>query len=522
MHELLSRALEYLRDAWRFRWHGMLVAWVICVVGWLLVYSLPNVYNVEARIRIDTTSVIRPLIEDLTVSPGAAWKVDLLINTVLSKPNLKEIARRTGLAIQATTPAAEQQLLARLGHKINIRSQHSGINLYSISYTGSDAREARDIVQAVINVMTGMALGNGVQESQRAIAFLKSKVEEYHTRLRETEQKLTEFKKNHPALIKGRAGYLARLQTTRAVLAQMKVKLETLLNKQASLQEQLQSLASNSVVIPPSSSAEVQALDQRIDQHQAKLRQLLTRYTAQHPDVVRNKQIIDRLQQKRQALVAQLRANPQRIPGTSTGAYQAVKQRLNELQVEIDTLRAAIDRKALQTQILASNSGQATTAAAQLADLSRNYETTKEQYKALLSRLNKARLSRDVDTFGNPLDFQIIDPPVIPDAPSGPPRMLFMLVVLIMGLGGGGIFSFFLAQIKPVFMTRRKLAEVTDFPVLGAVSMAWNVRQRIQHRTSKAVFVLAIGVLVACFFAAVVLMPVGIRIVPSILGYQWI
>lgn len=97
-----------------------------------------------------------------------------------------------------------------------------------------------------------------------------------------------------------------------------------------------------------------------------------------------------------------------------------------------------------------------------------------------------------------------------------------MLVMLLAGLGGGGIFAFFLAQIKPVFMTRQKLAEATDLPVLGAVSMAWSVRQRIQHRTSLAVFTLALASLLVGFIAAVFLMPVAIRVVPALLEHQWL
>src|SRR5690625_1291117 len=180
MHELFNQVLEQLRNAWRFRWHGMLVAWAICIAGWLVVYGIPNVYQVKARVRIDTTSVIQPLIKDLTVSPNADRKVDLLIHTVLSKPNLETIARNPGLDIQDTTRAAEEQLMARVRRKIHIRNEQRRINLYSIAYSGSDANRARDVVQAVINVMTGMALGNGVKESEQAITFLSGKVDDYH------------------------------------------------------------------------------------------------------------------------------------------------------------------------------------------------------------------------------------------------------------------------------------------------------------------------------------------------------
>lgn len=521
MYELLTRVVDELRNAWRFRWYGVLVAWAVCVVGWLMVYSLPDIYTVEARVRIDTNSVIQPLISDLTVSPSADFKVALLISTVLSKPNLKEIARRTGLAIQATTPVAEEQLLARLGNRIGIDSLRRQVNLYGISYTGSDAQQARDIVQAVINIMTGMALGDDVQASEQAIGFLSRKVEDYRAKLYAAEEKLTEFKKTHPQLAQGQ-GYIGRLLASRAVLAQMQSKLQTLLNKRESLQQQLGEQAGGSVAVPISRSPELQALDSRIGQYQSELNQLLTQYTPQHPDVIRHKAIIERLQNKRQDLVAQLRANPQRIPGTSTAAYQQLQQRLDELEIEVNTLTASIDREQLQINVLSSSSGEATVASAKLADLQRNYDTIREQYETLLGRLNSARLSKDVATFSDPLDFRIVDPPEIPHVASGPPRMLFMFAVLLAGLGGGAVFALFMAQIRPVFLTRRRLQEVTGMPVLGAVSMAWSVRQRIQRRTNSALFALAVVGLMACFVAAVFLVPVGARLVSTILGRQWL
>jgi polysaccharide chain length determinant protein (PEP-CTERM system associated) len=522
MHELLERVLEQLRDGWRFRWYGLLVAWVICVVGWALVYGLPNVYKVNSKVQIDTTSVIRPLIKDLTVSPGSKYKVDLLVHTVLSQPNLKKVARNTGLALHAKTPADMQRITDRLGHRIHIRNLHSRINLYRISYSGSDAKKARDIVQSVINIMTGMALGNGVEKSEHAVSFLQGKVDDYHARLKKAQNKLTEFKKKHPELIQGREGYLAQLQTTRAVLAQMQVKLKALSNKQKSLENRVQTLGGKRVAVPPNAAPQIQRIDKQIDQHETNLSQLLTNDTPQNPDVIGQKDIIKRLKKKKKKLMAQLRKDPYRIPGKSSDAYREAKNKLSQTNNQMDALQTSIEQKKLQINVLNGNSGKATGAAAKLANLSSNYNTTNKQYHELLSRLNKAKLSRSVDTLGNPLNFQIIDPPQVPDAPSGPPRILYMLVVLLAGLGGGAIFAFFLSQIRPVFMTRRKLTEVTELPVLGAVSMAWSLRQRVQRRSSLLIFAAAIGALVVCFFIAVVFMPIGLRFVPNIAGHKWL
>lgn len=517
MNELLSRIAEELRYAWRFRWYAVLVAWILCVVGWLLVYSMPSVYQVEARVRIDTQSTIEPLLGSMTVEPNANRQIALLIHTALSRPNLEEIARRTGLDIQATTPEAEERLLDSLARGININSTGGGINMYRIAYTASDPETARAVVQQVINVMTGMAASANAIDSRNAMQFLSRKVEDYREQLNEIEKELADFKKAHPELMSMEGGFLARLRFMRVELEQMQNELTSLRSRRSALQEQLAELSSGSRIIPPGQTSRVQSLDARIAQKESQLQQLLTRYTSQHPDVIRLQGIISRLQEERQQAVAQYRANPQRAYSVNSPAYRQVSERLNELNIEIDTLRAAIERQTAQIEELAAGSDEATDAQAQLSQLTRNYEIIKQQYEELLNRLYTARLSDDVATIGDNLNFRIVDPPETPDIASGPPRMLYMLAVLLAGLGGGAVFALFLSQVRPVFMTRRKLTEATGLPVLGAVSMAWSIRQRLQRRTGLAMFAVALVGLFVCFIGAVALMPLGTRVVPSIL-----
>ncbi len=522
MHELLSRVSEELRYAWRFRWYAILVAWLVCVAGWLVVYSLPNQYQADARVQIDTESIIHPLIGGLAVKPDYDQQVDLLIHTVLNRPNLKEIARSTGLDIRATTPAAEDSLLAGLGNRIQIRNERNNINLYSVAYTGNDADTAQAVVQEVLNIMTGMALGNTTNDSARAMAFLNQEVENYRAQLNTMEQRLAEFKKEHGELLPGEYGFVSRLQSTQSELNQQKNRLSTAMNRQAALQGQVQSLGSSSRTVSPEQSPEVQSIDAQLEQDRAQLTQLLSRYTDQHPDVIALEDTIARLQQQRQQAVAELRANPVRVPGANTAVYEQVSQQLNDVEVEISTLRASIEQKTALVEELRSGADQTTDVQAEQANLMRNYDVTQRQYENLLNRLYSARLSQDISASGDRLKFRIVDPPEAPASPSGPPRTIFMTAVLLLGLGAGAVFALFLSQVRPVFMSRRKLTEVTGYPVLGAVSMAWSVRQRMQRRTGVMVFALAMGGLLVGYLAAVAFVPIGAELVPNILSNRWL
>ena len=53
---------QYLRAAWRRRWMGLMVAWLVCGVGWVGVYLIPNQYEASARLYVDADAVLTPLL----------------------------------------------------------------------------------------------------------------------------------------------------------------------------------------------------------------------------------------------------------------------------------------------------------------------------------------------------------------------------------------------------------------------------------------------------------------------------
>ena len=50
LRELLNKILDELRGAWRFRWLAIIVAWAICLIGWVWVMTMPNTYKAPAKV----------------------------------------------------------------------------------------------------------------------------------------------------------------------------------------------------------------------------------------------------------------------------------------------------------------------------------------------------------------------------------------------------------------------------------------------------------------------------------------
>ena len=113
MRELYEQLITYLKGIWRYRWFMMLVIWVVCIVGWGVVYQMPDKYESSARVHVDTQSMLQPLLRGLTISTNSGQRVQLVTRTLLSRPNLEKLARMTDLDLVALTPTDMETVAGR-------------------------------------------------------------------------------------------------------------------------------------------------------------------------------------------------------------------------------------------------------------------------------------------------------------------------------------------------------------------------------------------------------------------------
>ena len=112
-----------------------------------------------------------------------------------------------------------------------------------------------------------------------------------------------------------------------------------------------------------------------------------------------------------------------------------------------------------------------------------------------LPRLNRARLSDKADATGV-VRFEIVDPPTGSDQPVSPDRMRLILTVLLGGFAAGVGVAYVMHQLRPVFTSTRQLAEFTQLPVLGSISMTWLERHKAEGRRAVWTYSAATGCLV--------------------------
>ncbi len=512
MHELLTQILPYLQGMWRFRWYALLVAWLVCLGGWAYVYSLPDEYQSQARVYVDTQSVLRPLLRGLAVESDVDSRVVIMTRTLLTRPNLQKVARETDLDLRATTPQAMEGLLTRMQKKIQVSGSRRDDNLYTITYSDTNPAMAQRVVQALVNRLVEGTLGSSREDTVSAQRFLDTQIAEYEKRLTESEARLAEFKKKHVGLMpsEGR-GYYARLQAALDKVQQTEGAVRVAEERRGELRKQLETQTSTVGPTGPSDT------EQRIQERQKELDALLLRYTDQHPDIRALRETIAQLEARRNAEQAASKEDRQRALQLNP-VYQAVRIELSKAEVEIAALKGQLTDQQREISELRKMVDTIPEVEAELVRLDRDYAITKGQYEALVQRRESARLSEQADQKTDDIRFRIVDPPVLPQAPAGPNRFRLLTVVLFAGLALGSGLAFLLNEIRPVFVNSRMLREATGLPVLGSISMKWMPWQRRRLRLGLASFLFTSLLLLGIYGGAMLFAPHGVRLTQAVLA----
>jgi len=464
----------------------MLVAWLVCILGWVVVYRLPDQYTATARVHVDTDSVLRPLLRGLAVDLNPSRRVALMTRTLLSRPNLEKLARMTDLDLTAKTPEQMDALINGLQNNIDLTSERG--DLYTISYANPNRQMAKRVVQSLLTIFVENSLGDTRADTNTAQKFLGQQLKDYAQKLDQAEERLAEFKRKHIGMMPAQGkSYYQALQSANSDLQQAQLALKEAKNQRDALKQQFknskQDFKNYSQSIPQPESP----LDTRIQNIQDKIDNLLLKYTNKYPDVIELKRLKAELEARKRK-----EAKKQASGGDQGQAqdpmYQQMKMAVAQADAQVASVKARVDEYQARVNKLKKMVNIIPQVEADLQRLNRNYNVNKKNYELLLSRRESASISQQADMNADNVKFQVVDPPHVPLNPSSPNRPLFISIVLIGGILAGGVFGFVLYQLRPTFDDVGSLKDITGVPVLGSISMVRPREYLRRRRLSLASF----------------------------------
>lgn len=527
MQAIIDQVLDILRGGWRFRWLAMLAAWGVCLLGWLVVLAMPDMYEANARVFVDTRTPLTPVIQGIAIGQDVNAQLNYVQQSLLGGPQLQKVAREADIERPGMTSEQRANMIASLRERITLTAAgpnrgDPGGTVYSIKFQDGNRERALKVVDTLLNMFVEDTLGGKKQGTQQAQQFLEQQIRDYERRLSEAEQRLSEFKRRNVGLMPSNSGdYFSNLQAAIDTEKKAQAALSIALTRRAEIERQLRGEAPFAASVSTAPGAPAQDTPARIKETQAKLDELLLRYTDRHPDVIAMRETLEELKRRREAEIAALqRGDRGAAANAGVGAnpvYQNIQLALNQADVEIAALRREIADHQAKIAELRRMIDTAPEVEAEFARLNRDYDITKSQYGALVERLEKTRIGEDAEETGS-IRFEVIDPPNAGFQPVAPNRLLLVAAVLIAGLGAGAALVFVLQQIKPVFNNSRTLAEVTGLPVLGVVSMTWLDRRKNELRRAYLYYAGAGAALLLVFAVTAAFNSAGSAVIRKVLG----
>jgi len=493
MAELTAVILTFLKAIGKYRWYAIFISWTVAILGWIVVYSLPNDYQASARVYVDTQSVLKPLLSGMTTLPNLDQQVMFMRRTLISRPNVERVIRMVDLDIKTKNVKEHEKLIDELIEKIKITGTERD-DIYTISYNNPNPKLGKDVVQSLLTIFVEGSFGGKKQDSEKAVQFIDDQIKSYEEKLTLAENALKDFKiKNLGLLPRGANDYSTSMVETTDRLSQAKLELMEAEQARNAIKRQIggSDVPGKPRAMPnPELDARIQAANKNLDA-------LRTQFTEQHPDIVGTKRLLAQLEEKKRDDAKN--QTPSADPGASySPMLQQLKVSLSEAEAKVASLRARVDEFSARATRLRAQSSAAPEVEAQLSQLNRDYAVNKENYQKLVERREQAKLSGDLSSATDMLTFRVIDPPTAPITPVGPnrPRLFSLVFVLALAVGLG--VALLMSQFRPTFLSQASLREVTGLPILGSIALNWTPEQKVRHK--KKLY--ALGASVFMLFSA--------------------
>lgn len=462
----------------RRRWPIILALCVVgCGLGIATAHFLPKRYTSQTLVLVQQPTVPGDYVKPV-VTEGTGERLVTMQQEILSRTRLEPVIQQLGLYRDDVGRVSMEDLVGRLRKAITVtpvepmaETRAQGLPGFTVSVVFNEPRLAQQICSTITSMFMDANLQLRQRQAEQTTQFLGKQLSDAKARLDEQDAKLAVFQRRYiGSLPEDEATNINVLQ---GLNSQLEAATQSISRAQqdktfaeAALNQQLAALqATQDGQSPQTQEGQLVAL-------QNQLADLKSKYTDDHPDVIRVKRDIETLKKK--------------LAETSTETDSATKEKTNRPAVEpaaIQLLRAQIhqsdetikERTAEQAEvqqrikIYQSRVESSPAVEQEYKQLTRDYQTALDFYNELLKKRDQSAMATDLERRQEGEQFQVLDPANFPDSPSFPKKINFELGGLAAGLALGCGISLLLEMQDTSLKSERDVEVLLHLPVLATV-----------------------------------------------------
>lgn len=501
---------QYIDMARRRKW-WIIIPFLVTILGGLT-YALvaPKVYQSETLILVQPQSVPRDIVTPI-VSTSVEDRLRTITQQVTSRTNLEKIIRQYGLYSDAKKEMLMDDKVALFRKNITIDVSHSTrsreSNAFTIRFQGKDPKKIMEVTNALASNFISENLDIRENQAAGTSSFLADELKTMKDRLRAKEEALKKYREKYmgglPEQLQTNLSILERLQ---GQLDQYGENLRDAENRKIAIQKQIADASNPPAVVGPQGVLETTSGPDQLTNLRNQLASLEARYTPNHPDVIRLKETIAKLEAEQKKESQQPNdSSLRRLSPEAQRLLQSLNRQLINVGLEIKGLKTDIGKTRQQIKWYQKKVEDTPKREQELLSLNRDYENIKELYNSLLNKKLEAEIAVSMEKKQKGERFQVIDPAQLPQRPIKPDmrKILLLTVVLAFGLGGG--LAYLVEMMDSSYKDPGEVEKDLELPVLVSMPVRYTEKQLRRIRLKRALAYVSVSVgFVAAAFAIVI------------------
>lgn len=575
---------DYIEAFSRRRNSILLVAAVLFAIAIMLAILWPPTYRSTATILIEEQEIPPELIRS-TITSYATQRIQTISQTVMTRANLTQVIDKYNLYADKRRSSTTEELMQRIRQDIKLDMINSEVidprsgrpTTATIAFTLSYESNNPEIAQKVANELTTLYLNENLktrtEKAAETTGFLTDEAEKLNQYITELESKLASFKQKHADRLPELQGFNLQLaERIEKEISDIESQLRVLDERKFYLEGQL---AQTSPIGPMTNASGERVLDpeSRLKMLRSEHIAASSKYSPDHPDVVRLRREIDELEKKVGAVdaspeqareLANLRGelaaarqkysddHPDviRLSRAVTAMESALKQRPVSPEMEIarekpenpayimlksqldginsEKMSLAKQREELKSKkaFYEKNLAMTPEVEREYRLLLRDHENSVRRYQEIKAKQMQAEIGQQLEQERKGEKFSLIDPPHMPEEPVSPNRPAIIIVGFLLSIAGGVGFGAVAERLDGSVRSVRGVTELVSVPPLSVIPYMKNGDDVARTARMRKIGITAA---VACIILAVILVHLlwtpldvlwfrGLRKVDSVMG----
>ncbi len=396
------------------------------------------------------------------------------------------------------------------GQVTTAQGQASRAGAFPVSFKYEDKYKAQKVTKEIVSRLISENTRSQLSITQNTTEFLTEEVTKAKNRVDQIEQSLTAFRmKNAGRLPDERAMNFSALQSVENRITTLNTAIQRINQEKLMLESQIrlqreqynQTMAAAAASANPSSGEVAKArvtnerlvtLEREIQTAEQMLVQLRELYKDSYPDVVRVKGNVENLRRQRAELVkreeeaakAEAAAPPAAKPAAvsrpvvQTRDMQAMNLTLRQMETlvqakvtEAQDYTAELTRLNAQVRDFQGRIGSTPMADQEFLTLSRDYESSKQEYQQMLAKQSDAKRGQEVERRQQGEMLELLDDASLPTEPTEPKRGVIIGAGAVIGLLLGVILVGVREMKDTTLKNLKDVRAYTQLTVLGSIPL---------------------------------------------------